>query len=102
MLTTDEVLVEYLNFLSGRGSALRAYGAGRVEDLLSEDTVEVVPYSRERFLAGFALWRSRLDKAYSLTDCISFELMRTRNLTDALTHDHHFTQEGFTALLRLP
>jgi predicted nucleic acid-binding protein len=25
-------------------------------------------------------------------------LMKQRGLTDVLTHDHHFTQEGFTVL----
>jgi len=47
---------------------------------------------------GFAL-RS-VDKDWSLTDCISFELMRRRRLTRALAFDHHFEQAGFEALLR--
>jgi predicted nucleic acid-binding protein len=42
---------------------------------------------------------SMLDKAYSLTDCISMNAMRERGLTDILTNDHHFTQEGFHILL---
>lgn len=37
-------------------------------------------------------------KAYSLTDCISMEAMRQEGITDILTHDNHFTQEGFTIL----
>ena len=43
----------------------------------------------------------RLDKDWSLTDCISFIVMRRRGLTDALTSDHHFEQAGFTILLGL-
>ena len=43
----------------------------------------------------------RLDKDWSLTDCISFVVMRRRGLTDALTSDHHFEQAGFSILLRL-
>jgi hypothetical protein len=38
-------------------------------------------------------------KYYSLTDCISMNLMRGRGITEILTHDQHFTQEGFTILL---
>ncbi len=42
----------------------------------------------------------RLDKDWSLTDCISFAVMQERSLTEALTSDHHFEQAGFTALLK--
>ena len=36
---------------------------------------------------------------YSLTDCISMETMRAEGIREILTHDNHFTQEGFTILL---
>jgi len=36
---------------------------------------------------------------YGLTDCISMHTMRERSITDILTHDDHFRQEGFTVLL---
>ena len=49
---------------------------------------------------GLALYRTRPDKAWSLTDCISFIVMTDHGLTDALTGDHHFEQAGFRALLR--
>lgn len=41
------------------------------------------------------LFASRADKAWSLTDCISFRVMAERGLSDALTADHHFEQAGF-------
>ena len=47
----------------------------------------------------FAEHKSRPDKAYSLTDCISMETMRHEGISEILTHDAHFTQEGFTILL---
>jgi hypothetical protein len=40
------------------------------------------------------------DKSYSLCDAVSFVLMRRHGLTEALTTDHHFEQEGFARLLR--
>ena len=36
---------------------------------------------------------------YSLTDCISMEAMRQEGISEILTHDSHFTQEGFTIVL---
>jgi predicted nucleic acid-binding protein len=51
------------------------------------------------FLDGLTLYESRPDKSYSLTDCIAMNVMRKRGITDVLTHDAHFTQEGFHILL---
>jgi predicted nucleic acid-binding protein len=61
--------------------------------------VTVLPQSRDSFLAGLRLYELRLDKAYSLTDCISMEIMRREKLDEVLTHDEHFSQEGFRPLL---
>jgi len=49
-------------------------------------------------LDGLTLYEARPDKVYSLTDCISMQVMRREGLTDVLTNDHHFTQEGFHIL----
>ena len=40
------------------------------------------------------------DKTYSLCDAVSFLLMRERGITEALTTDRHFEQEGFVRLLQ--
>ena len=48
--------------------------------------------------AAAALFSMRPDKHWSMTDCISFEIMRQRKITDALTADHHFEQAGFHCL----
>ena len=34
-----------------------------------------------------------------MQDCISFVSMEDENITDVLTGDHHFEQEGFVALM---
>ena len=38
------------------------------------------------------------DKNWSLTDCISFVVMKEWELSEALTADRHFEQAGFKAL----
>jgi predicted nucleic acid-binding protein len=60
----------------------------------------IVAPSDELFQEGIKLYDERRDKQWSLTDCISFVVMRQRGLNDALTGDHHFEQAGFTALLK--
>ena len=60
----------------------------------------MIPQSRESFRAGLQLYRDRPDKGYSPVDCISMQTMRREGLTEVLTNDRHFEQEGFRALSR--
>jgi uncharacterized protein len=46
------------------------------------------------------LLRRRADKTYSLCDAVSFVVMREQGVTEALTTDVHFEQEGFVRLLK--
>jgi predicted nucleic acid-binding protein len=71
-----------------------------VREILSDPAVHVIPQSHESFIAGFELYRARPDKEYSLADCISMQTMRKEGLTEVLTNDRHFEQEGFRALFR--
>jgi predicted nucleic acid-binding protein len=70
--------------------------------MLGNQTVRIVAQTADSFRSGFDLYRVRLDKGYSLTDCISMQAMRGEGITDALTNDVHFEQEGFRAVLRGP
>ena len=97
--TTDEVLTEVLAFCSS-DEGLRADAARIVRSILMSSTVRVLPQSRQTFLDGLALYEARPDKGYSLADCISMQAMRREGLTEALTNDRHFEQEGFESLFR--
>jgi predicted nucleic acid-binding protein len=85
--------------MSGGGSFLRQMGVELVETVLADNTTQVVPQSHFSFRRGVELDARRLDKAYSLVDCISMATMRDEGLTDALTNDHHYAQEGFDVLI---
>ncbi|MGO9261646.1 MAG: type II toxin-antitoxin system VapC family toxin [Bryobacteraceae bacterium] len=100
IVTTDEVLTEYLAFFAAAPAPFRREAADVVLGLLASSVVHVVPQSRDSFLAGLQLYRARPDKGYSLTDCISMQTMRKEGLAEALTNDRHFEQEGFRALFR--
>lgn len=99
LITTEDVLVELLNFFSEYGEKARCGAVAQVEGILSGANIEVMPQSHETFMAGLALYKARPDKGYSLTDCISMHAMREHGIVHILTHDDHFRQEGFTVLL---
>lgn len=100
IVTTEEVLTEYLNFFCSSPERLRCKAAAGVGAILQDRTVRVIPQSHQSFLFGLELYTVRRDKGYSLTDCISMQATRRECLTDVLTNDRHFEQEGFRALLR--
>jgi predicted nucleic acid-binding protein len=99
LVTTDEVLVEILAHFSGFGPMIRTQVAGIIRGMLTLPKIQVVPQSRQTFLDGLTLYEARPDKEYSMTDCISMEAMRREGLTEILTHDAHFAQEGFVILM---
>ena len=99
LITTEDVLVELLNFFSEYGEKARRGAVTQAEGILSGGNIEVAPQSHEAFMAGLTFYKARPDKGYSLTDCISMHAMRERGVNEVLTHDDHFRQEGFTVLL---
>ena len=100
LVTTEEVLVEFLSAYAGRGEYLRREALKTVRAILTNVHVTVRPQTHQSFMTGLDFYASRADKAYSLVDCISMHTMRQMNLTEVLTNDHHFTQEGFTVLIK--
>jgi predicted nucleic acid-binding protein len=100
LVTTEEVLDEYLAYFSGARRSVREHAGNVIASLIDNRKITVVPQSHDSFMAGLKLYRARPDKGYSLTDCISMETMRREGLTDVLTNDRHFEQEGFRAIFR--
>jgi uncharacterized protein len=100
ILTTDEVLTEFMATLSSGGEKLRLWAVKMVRAILDNPNVKVLPQSRDSFLHGVDLYEERLDKEYSLVDCISMNSMRQEKVSDVLTNDNHFVQEGFNILIK--
>jgi len=96
IVTTQEVLGEFLTAFRST-ARLRTIAARRVAQIHAN--VVVLPQTDQSFHEGLALYQARPDKAYSHTDCISMATMRQEGIADVLTHDAHFTQEGFIILL---
>ena len=92
-VTTEAVMVEIGNALSK--VCWRHLGIDTLQDLRTDPDIEVVPVDAMLFDRALALYSSRIDKEWGLTDCISFVVMQERNLTHALTTDRDFVQAGF-------
>ena len=102
VVTTDEVLGEFLNVINARVPRLRSAAAEFVSQIRADARVLVKEQTRASFDGGHGLYKDRRDRHYSWVDCVSFVLMREMNITEALTNDHHFEQEPFFAMLRAP
>jgi len=69
-------------------------------DLFDNPDIETVWVDEQLHREAMKLLIERQDKTYSLCDAVSFVLMRQRRITNALTTDRHFEQEGFVKLLQ--
>lgn len=92
-------MTEVLTFFCEYGAEAGLKAVAAIELILNEANTEVIVVSHDTFLAGINLYKQRPDKSYSLTDCVSMNICRERGISEILTHDHHFTQEGFIVLM---
>ena len=97
-LTTNYVLAEFIPLCQTRGLN-RKKTLDFVETIIVNPLIEIVWIDENLHRKAFTLLQNRLDKTYSLCDAASFILMRERGLTEVLTTDKHFEQEGFIKLL---
>jgi hypothetical protein len=97
LVTTALVVAEMhvlLLELGGPAAALKF-----LDGVAADPTHEVVDVERDLRLAGIERWLRRFaDQEFSLTDAVSFEVMRRRKLRRALALDRHFLAAGFELL----
>jgi uncharacterized protein len=94
IVTTEAVLLETANTFSK--PIRRAQVIALIDHILSRGDVEI---AYKTWHHGWDLFKNRPDMSWSLTDCISFQVMQEQILTEALSADAHFRQAGFHALL---
>lgn len=100
LVTTTWVLTELADALSAPSE--RTFVATFIRDIQSRTRITIVPATQVWFDRGLELFEQRPDKSWTLTDCISFEVMRRLGITEALTGDRHFSQAGFVPLFARP
>jgi predicted nucleic acid-binding protein len=97
-LTHNYVLAEFVALATIRRLP-RMPALMYMNDLLENPDIETIWVDETLHREAMTLLLARQDKTYSLCDAVSFVLMRQRSITEGLTTDHHFEQEGFRRLL---
>ena len=93
LVTTSYIFDEVVTYLNSRGHHQKAVEVGSM--MLKSPSVQFIHVDESLLMAGWLYFQQHHDKRYSLTDCISFVIMKQQNILTALTFDHHFEQAGF-------
>jgi predicted nucleic acid-binding protein len=96
-VTTEWVLTEVADAFCA--PEMRGVFLQLLSELRTQPGLQIVEATHDLFERGLTLFAARPDKAWSLTDCISFVVMQDHGITEALTADRHFEQAGFAPLL---
>src|SRR5205809_2657153 len=87
IVTTETILIEFLNYFAEHGPDTRLAAVEAVTAIIRADEVEYVPHDENAFSKALLLYKTRPDKGYSLTDCISMLAMKELGVNEVLTHD---------------
>ena len=98
VITSAWVLIEVADALSFPPN--RSVFLNLLSKLKNNPHVVIVSPDQHFYDSGLVRFSQRLDKEWSLTDCISFIIMEQNEISDALTGDSHFGQAGFSVLLK--
>ena len=93
LVTTSYILDETVTFFNSRGFHSKAVEIGQC--LLASPGIQLIHVDESLFQAGWRWFIQHDDKRYSLTDSISFALMKQLDLKTAFSFDKHFSQAGF-------
>ncbi|MCC5667083.1 PIN domain-containing protein [Nostoc sp. CHAB 5784] len=96
LVTTSYIFDEIVTFFNSRNRHAKAVEVGN--RLLSSPSVQFIHVDEVLFFEGWRLFQQYDDKSYSLTDCVSFVVMKQLGIRTALSFDKHFIQAGFEKL----
>lgn len=97
-MTTEWILTEFADAYSHPSDRADVIALYRL--LTSHPRVKIIPADTRLFQRAVDFFEQHRDKAWSLTDCMSFVAMRDESIPECLTGDRHFEQAGFVALLK--
>lgn len=91
--TSNFVLDETFTLLARRSTY--DFAAERARKLFESASLSILRPDENDELAALELFQKYADQSVSFTDCVSFVLMKKRNIKCAFSFDHHFTIAGF-------
>jgi predicted nucleic acid-binding protein len=91
--TSNLVLSETLTLLARRAGY--PFAAQRARHIFSSEILTILRSSNEDEYEALELFEKFADQKVSFTDCISFVLIRQKNLKDVFSFDSHFERAGF-------
>ena len=97
-LVTSNLVVAEMHALivSERGASA---GCALLDAIYTDPLYRVIPANRDLELEATDRWlRPFTESKFSLTDAVSFEIMRRDRIAEALALDHHFEVAGFRLL----
>src|SRR3989304_2137672 len=96
IVTTSFVLDEAAAF--GRRETDTESAGRLLRSILASGAITTVWIDPGHFGSALELFQSHRDKAWSLTDCTSFVVMRDLGIETAFSFDRNFAEAGFTRL----
>lgn len=99
-ITTRDVLNEVLAHFSRSIPETKQGAASLAKELLNDTKYRVIVLNNREYLRALNLYENRVDKRYSMVDCIGMTLMHDQSISEVLATDRDFQQEGFTNLMR--
>ena len=100
LVTTNYVIAELVPLLTSVLKVSRPRVIDFINGIKSSPNFDLIHIDEVGDSKAWELLENRIDKKWSLVDSSGFVLMKSLNLTEALTTDHHFEQAGFVRLLK--
>lgn len=99
LFTTDFILDETYTLVRSRIHHEASLLIHKEIEILSDGKLlKIFHVTTEVQQTAWKIFERYSDKAFSFTDCTSFAIMRSMEITHVLTNDHHFRQMGFSIM----
>jgi len=94
LFVTSNLVVSEMHALIVRERGAKA-GCDLLDAVYTDPLYRVIAVDRDLESQATDRWLRRFEQRFSLTDAVSFEIMRTERIGEALALDHHFEVAGY-------